>query len=92
MHMLTFCILLCSLALILVFLDMFKIFVKYFKAIIHLFIAEDAHIYRLIYTLTLFRSYLKPYCMGRKNAFFQRPFKCIGQQERFRAFRPTRDI
>ena len=26
-------------------------------------------------TLTLCRSYLKPYCMGRKTAFFQRAFK-----------------
>ena len=25
--------------------------------------------------LTLSRSYLKPYCMGRKTAFFQRAFK-----------------
>ena len=25
--------------------------------------------------LTLCRSYLKPYCMGRKTAFFQRAFK-----------------
>jgi hypothetical protein len=42
--------------------------------------------------LTLYRTYLKPYCTVRKTAFFQRPFKCIGEQERFRAFRPALDI
>ena len=26
-------------------------------------------------SLTLCRSYLKPYCMGRKTAFFQQAFK-----------------
>jgi hypothetical protein len=44
--------------------------------------------------LTLCRSYLKPYCMGRKTAFFQRAFTVIYilQQEHFRAFRPAWDI
>jgi hypothetical protein len=43
--------------------------------------------------LTLCRSYLKPYCMGRKTAFFfSGHLVYILQQERFRAFRPARDI
>jgi hypothetical protein len=42
--------------------------------------------------LTLCHSYLKPYCTGRKTAFFQWVFKLIGQQERFGAFRPAWDI
>jgi hypothetical protein len=43
--------------------------------------------------LTLCHSYLKPYCMGRKNVFFfSGHLKCIGQLERFRAFRLAWDI
>jgi CDGSH-type Zn-finger protein len=44
-------------------------------------------------TLTLCRSYLKPYCMGRKAAFFfSGHLIYILKQERFRAFRPAGDI
>jgi hypothetical protein len=39
--------------------------------------------------LLLFKALLH----GQKDCiFFQWAFKCIGQQERFRAFRPARDI
>jgi hypothetical protein len=35
----------------------------------------------------------KPLLHGQKDCvFFQRAFKCIGQQERFRVFRPAWDI
>jgi len=30
--------------------------------------------FKVIDSLTLCRSYLKPYCMGRKTAFFQQAF------------------
>jgi CDGSH-type Zn-finger protein len=39
--------------------------------------------------LTLCRSYLKPYCMGRKTVFFSGHLIYILKQERFRAFRPA---
>jgi hypothetical protein len=53
---------------------------------------KNNNILKIKFVLTLYRSYLKPYCTGRKTAFFQCPFKCIGQQERFTAFRPARDV
>jgi hypothetical protein len=45
-------------------------------------VCKVCHLLALPATLTLCGSYLKPYCMGRKTAFFQQAFKCIGNQER----------
>jgi hypothetical protein len=45
-----------------------------------------------LWYLTLCRSYLKSYCMGRKAAFFLRAFNLRTTQEHFRVCRLAGDI